>query len=356
MRRLLGVLICFLILVRFGAAAATPLVGGVNFFDPSGVSIFGVPQPISGDLNAAGNTMTVDPFSFFGFSWVTQSVELLGPGSYTRPDGVGGNIATTVGPGQLGAYMVFNWNINTIPNFMVWDVVSRPTGSSYTTVDSDGDGIRGQAFLVGPFVGFSVVYDFTVGEPPPGISVSINVDGGTQQECSETGGSHVALTATTELSGGAGQGLIEWFVDGESAGTGATVTPFLFLGSHNIEVQASTTTGETASDTVGVSIQDRTPPTLELGFLDRHGNPVTSIEPGDFVTTHIVASDICDPEPVAEGTAVPVFSVEDGDRIMVKGGRLNAVKLPTTAVELSATARDASGNTATGMAVLSIED
>jgi len=40
----------------------------------------------------------------------------------------------------------------------------------------------------------------------------------------------------------------------------------------------------------------------------------------------------------------------------IQDGKTNTVKLPTTAVELSATAADASGNKATGMTVLSITD
>jgi hypothetical protein len=74
--------------------------------------------------------MSVDPFPFFGASWITQSIELLGAGFYTRPDGVGDTISVTVNPGQLGAHMVFDWSVNVLPNFMVWDVNSSPGGAS----------------------------------------------------------------------------------------------------------------------------------------------------------------------------------------------------------------------------------
>lgn len=49
-----------------------------------------------------------------------------------------------------------------------------------------------------------------------------------------------------------------------------------------------------------------------------------------------------------------MFAVDDGDVIRIRGGRVSDVRLPVTALELSATARDASGNSASGMAVLSI--
>jgi len=75
-----------------------------------------------------------------------------------------------------------------------------------------------------------------------------------------------------------------------------------------------------ASDKLGVVIQDTIPLQLELGFLEHHGGVITSIEPGHSVITHIVATDICDSEPVAEGAMVPVLSVQDGDRIVIKKG------------------------------------
>jgi len=107
---------------------------------------------------------------------------------------------------------------------------------------------------------------------------------------------------------------------------------------------------------VTVEVRDTTRPDLEVAFLNRDGEPITSIDAGNRVTTHIVATDVCDSDPVTEGAAVPVFAVSDGDTIRIQRGNTNTVKLPTTAIELSANAADASGNNATGMAVLSITD
>lgn len=352
MKRLSNMLFAVVCVICSNVVSATPLTGEVRFLDPSANLVLSL--PITGDLDTTSNTMLVDPFLFFGFQWVTRSVELLGEGMHTRPDGAGGEISVTVGPGQVGAYMVFEWNVSTIPNFMVWDVNSTADGARYTVVDSDGDGIAGQAFVVNPFPGFSVVYDFTVGEPPPAVNVSVNVQGGPVQECTQTGASVVSLSASTELTGGAELGSVEWFVDGESVGTGMTIAPLISLGVHTVEALASTTTGETDMDSLAVEVRDTNPPVLEVGFLDRAGEQVTAINSGDRVTAHIVATDVCDPEPAAEGTAVPVFAVSDGDPIKIRKGRVATLKLPTTAVELSATARDASGNSSTGMAVLSI--
>lgn len=333
-------------------APATPLAGDAKFLDPDNQSVATI--PITGDLDTANNSMTVDPFMFFGLQWFTQSVELLGTGTFTRPDGFGGTISATVNPGQLGAYMVFDWGLNIIPNFMVWDVNSSANGSSYTTVDSDGDGIPGHAFVAGPFIGFTTLYDYIVGDPPPGISISIGIEGGTTQECSETGGSMVSLSATIDVVGGAVPGSIEWFVDGESTGTGETATPFLALGSHTVEALASSTTGETGTDSITVLVQDTAPPDLDVAFINQAGEPITTAGAGTRVTTRILPNDICDPDPAAEGTASPVFAVNDGDPIKVQSGKIK--DLQTTAVELSASTTDASGNSNSGMAVLLITD
>ena len=341
-------------IIQSSLAAATPLVGDARFLDPGNQLVASI--PITGDLDTVNGSMAVDPFSFFGLQWFTRSVELLGSGTFTRSDGSGGTISTTVNPGQLGAYMEFEWGPTVLPNFMVWDINSSANGSSYTTTDSDGDGIAGQAFVVGPFVGFSLGYDFIVGDPPPDIDISISAAGGTTKECSETDGSMIEISASVTLIGNAELGAIEWFVDGQTAGTGVTITPFLALGTHTVDSLASTTTGETDSDSLILTVRDTSPPVLDVAFIDQAGNPVTATSAGNFVNASIIATDICDPAPATDGTAVPVFAVNNGDNIKIQSGKVNTVELPTTAIELSASATDASGNSTSGMAVLSIED
>lgn len=337
---------------HFSLATATPLAGEAEFIDPTNQSV-GVIL-ITGDLDTQDNSMAVAPFMFFGLQWFTQSVELLSIGTFTRPDGFGGTISATVSPGQLGAYMVFDWAGNVIPSLTVWDVNSSANGSSYTTIDSDSDGIAGHAFTVGPFVGFSVVYDFLTGDPPPDIDITVSATGGTTQECSETGGSTISLSAAIDLIGGAELGTIEWYVNGQMAGSGNTITPFLTLGEHSVEALASTTTGESGGNSLILTVRDTTPPVLTTGFVDQGGNPVNATSAGNFVSASITAIDTCDSNPVTEGTAVPVFAVSNGDIIKIQSGKVNTVELPTTAIELSATASDASGNSSSGMAVLSI--
>jgi hypothetical protein len=334
--------------------SATTLTGDAIVLDPSGFQIATV--SINGDLDIDGNTMTVDPFIFFGQPLNTVDVELLSEGTYTRTDGFGGTTTATVNPGQLGGYLVMEWNNNFFGTFMIWDIAPSSDGGSYSTSDSDGDGIPGHAQVSGPFVGATFFYNFTAGEPPPGISVVLNISGGNTQECSETGGSTVTLTATVTLVGGAELGGIDWIVDGTSTGSGETITPFLALGSHTVDVIATAVTGESGTDSGSVDIQDTTDPDLEIAFLNQAGDIVTSTSAGNHVTARLVATDICDPAPVAEGAAVPVFEVADGDVIKLQGGKVNTVELPTTAIELTGSATDTSGNTTSGMAVLSIID
>lgn len=338
-----------------GASLAAPLAGDAVYYDTGGMAVVG-PIPITGDLDVPGGTLTVDPFLFFGFEWTAESVELLAEGTYMRPDGAGGTITATVGAGQLGAYIVHGWNVNQMPGFMVWEVNSHATGSSYTTVDSDGDGVPGHAFTVGPFPGLSLTYDYVVGNPPPAIDVSIIAIGGNVQECSETGGSIVSLTADIELIGGAEPGLVEWYVGDESVGSGEAIDVFLPLGINEVVVMASTATGESDTAYATIEIRDTTAPALELAFVDHQGNVLTETNAGVRVFTRIDAVDACDPAPVSEGAAVPVFAVDNGDMIKIQKNRFNSVKLPTSAIDLTATATDASGNKATEMTVLTISD
>jgi hypothetical protein len=190
------------------------------------------------------------------------------------------------------------------------------------------------------------------------VSVIIDVVGGTTQECSDAGGSTVTLAADTSLSGGAELASVDGKVDGASSGSGEAITPFLTLGSHTIEVVATTTTGDTDTDVVTVEVVDTTSPSIDAAFLDsRTCEPISEVS-GRGVrcgTMAFSATDICDPSPQTQGLETPTFGVNDGDTIRIQGGS-EAVGLPTTVLELSVTARDSSGNTNSGQAILSISE
>lgn len=342
-------------------AEPTPVTGDASFYDSSGFPIISS-IPITGELDIANGSATFSSFLFFGFQFETLSAELLGEGTHTRcavpetetvcPQ----DMSVTVGAGQLGAYILFNWSNNTLPTFMVWDLNSHPTGTSYTVIDSDADSVPGHAYTAGPFTGVTVTYDLLEGEPPPDVDVSINIEGGSIQECSEAGGSTVNLEADITLIGGAELGSVDWTIDGEPAGSGTSLSPFMALGTHEIEVSATILSGPSDTDSASATVRDTAPPELQLEFLDQSGQPVSVTSTGTHVNASITATDTCDPDPLTSATATPVFEVIDGDTIKIQSGKINTVELPTTAIELSGTASDASGNTASGMSVLSIVD
>jgi hypothetical protein len=336
-------------------AEPVAVVGEAGFYDPAGAPVT-TGSPITGELDFDSRTANFSSFPFFGFEFVTRSVELLDEGTHTRPADAGFSgsetITVTVGPGQLGGYFVFDWAINTLPTFMVWDVNSHATGTSYTVIDSDGDGVPGHAYVTGPFVGFSIAFDLLEGEPPPDVEVAISVAGGTTQECTETGGSTVILSADITLIGNAELSSVDWTIDGEPAGSGLGITPFLTLGEHTIEVIATILSARADTDTTTITVHDTIAPQLHLAFHDESG-PITSIGSGTHVKTSITATDTCDPEPTTQGSVTPVFEVADGDVIKIQSGK---IKLQTTAIELSATATDASGNRQSRMTVLPLTE
>ena len=99
------------------------------------------------------------------------------------------------------------------------------------------------------------------------------------------------LTATVSLVGGAELGSIEWFINNERAGIGASINPFLTLGTHTVDVVATALTGESGDDTASITVRDTTAPDLEIGFLNNTGQLVTSSSTGNHVTALLQASD-----------------------------------------------------------------
>ena len=198
---------------------------------------------------------------------------------------------------------------------------------------------------------YSEVYNVNItelGPPVPGVSVNIAVQGGEVQECIEHGGSPVTFTAEVNLFNGGELSSLEWVFDGELIGIGTelSVTTFASLGSHLLEVTATLVTGHSGSDSQTVDIRDTQAPDLTVGFIDtRSQAPIVEITSGEthFVEIQMLAEDVCDPTPIVSGNVVPVFSVKNADVLKVKGDK-GQVDLPTTALNLSGTATDASGH------------
>jgi hypothetical protein len=220
-------------------------------------------------------------------------------------------------------------------------------------VDSDGDGVPGHAFVVGPFPGFTVIYDLHEGTPPPAVDLSLSVVGGSHQECAEAGGTAVTVNATVDLIGGAELSEVQWSVDGASAGTGMSISPFLSLGAHTVAATAIPTVGVSDTEQVMITIVDTTAPEVTAAFLDSRTGEVVEAAARERVVVSYSAADVCDPAPMVNAIVVPVSAVADGQVLLI-GGDQDKVRLPATAVNLTVTATDAAGNTGIGQAVLHI--
>lgn len=327
--------------------------GTASLYDPAGNNIMGIPTPITGEYDTDTQLIIIDPWMFFGAD-VNSQIQVLPPGFHSFP----GVFPMNVGSGQLGGMINSNWLANSIPHGIVWDVTSHLGGQHFEPVDSDGDGIPGQKMISGPFPGFTFVYEFDVGEPSPGIDIDINIAGGSSQQCNGTGGNHVDLTATIDLSGGAELASIEWMVDGNAAGSGVSISPFLSLGLHSISVTATGVSGVYDTANSNVQIIDTVKPDLSIEFFDtRTGQQVTSIESAGvtFVEVRLNGYDVCDADVDVAGVAKPVTAIMGGEIIKIQGNN-NDVDMPTTAIEVTATATDDSGNKKLDLVVLPISN
>jgi len=186
------------------------------------------------------------------------------------------------------------------------------------------------------------VHDGNIGPIP--IIISIDIAGGQIQECSAINGSFVSLTSDVQLLDGSELSLVTWVIDGENAGTGNSIEPFLKLGEHSIIATAESTSGYSSNASTHVVVTDTTAPDITVNFIDEQsGEPIISIDHQNahHVTTQMVASDICDPNPEILGTGG--VDIVNGSVLKVKGND-NSVTLTTNSILLRATTTDASGN------------
>lgn len=211
--------------------------------------------------------------------------------------------------------------------------VSDPYQIDYTSV-----------ITTGPFAGAGYHLHLENIDNIPSLDVSLSISGGNVQECASTGGHNVSASASVSLFNGAQLDTIQWTIDGQDAGSGTSVSPFLTLGTHNISVTATAITGLQDTETATITIVDKTGPVISASFIDkRSGNEITSIETKNtaYIGVSFGATDICDDSPSVSG--VGGFMLNDGDTLKIQGN-LDKVELTTSTLNMSVTAADASNN------------
>ncbi|WP_018078861.1 PEP-CTERM sorting domain-containing protein [Thiobacillus denitrificans] len=133
---------------------------------------------VTGQIDiAAGTFSLVATDTFQWTSWTANGGTLYGTGTHTvSVNGDGSNelsgIANaplangdgfytfTVGAGQLGGNINFNWGATSgIDVFLVWDVATSGGVTTYTSTDVEGDGILGARMVDGAFPGFSANFN-----------------------------------------------------------------------------------------------------------------------------------------------------------------------------------------------------
>lgn len=192
-------------------------------------------------------------------------------------------------------------------------------------------------------------FTLVIGEAPPILPVQVIIDikpDGTEQECSEQGETSVQLTAEVN------EGFIAsvtWMIDGVFAGDTETISPFLALGPHSVQVDVVADNGATGSATEAITVADTTSPQIDAAFVDaKTGQEITQTSPPNRVGPSIDVTDACDPEPVID--AVVGMPSKHGDILFInQAPNSTSVRSDTNVghIELSVSATDASGNTAT---------
>ena len=167
-------------------SAGGAAVGGTN--DVSGTldgTLYNSQSDVSADgLTATGNVTLASPTAFFGNVWTAHNIQAFGPGTYTfTTDGNTGSAAwnttttggaasptqtMTVGAGQVGLHMLFDWgtsfNIDLVDVTNVNGSYTAPfwSGAATTTDSWSGNNTHiwglastgGQGMPNGPFVGY----------------------------------------------------------------------------------------------------------------------------------------------------------------------------------------------------------
>ena len=150
------------------SAATTGPMSSATFtmYDPTG-AVNNVDTAVTGAIGG-GTWSVASTATYFGLNWAAHNgVTYSAPGTYTVDTIEGGIYTFTVGTGQIGGHILFDWGATAnIDVVNVWQVDSGP---NYVSTDVDGDGIPGIGMIDGPFPGFSANFDFTAVPVPAAV-------------------------------------------------------------------------------------------------------------------------------------------------------------------------------------------
>jgi hypothetical protein len=218
--------------------------GNFTMLDADGVTFGGTNDLVTTwdltkntDVTSTNFNMTMasdEPSPFFGFVWIAHHIRVFGPGTYMFDSSCstaqveqgiadcGGTaeefLTLTVGPGQIGAHILFDWNVTENidvvnlwePNAMYTNPDPRgamylgPTGPTpdvecvfeYASVDGDGDTVPGVRFVDGPFIGFRANYNLNFNRNCGAGEAEIQVS---TIKSSDPGGCTLSSATTTPL-------------------------------------------------------------------------------------------------------------------------------------------------------------
>ena len=192
------------------SGGVTTINNNFTMLDPSG-GVTGGTNDVAMDWDQQFNTSVTDPVTpasahmhlssvtpFFQYPWTAHHIQVFGPGTYvinvdctttqyengtcTPNSDPSKNYTFTVGAGQIGAHMLFNWNTSTnIDVVDIWNqgavfapspLYTGPTNCANAaqswdlmSADWDGDGQNGAKMIDGPFNGFSANFNILMTTP-----------------------------------------------------------------------------------------------------------------------------------------------------------------------------------------------
>lgn len=184
----------FMLLVSFSTNAAT---GIFEILDLSGSQI-GSDNTVTASIVYPGSGSSIaSPTPFLGTPWTTHDITTYQNGTYTITTSGGNSYTFTVGTGQIGAHILFDWGVNTnVDVIEVWDVTDSTGTLIYSPFDWDGDGIPGGAMVEGPFPGLTINFTLTGSDLPLVNNVPTITLNGSSSLNIQTGSTYIDSGAT----------------------------------------------------------------------------------------------------------------------------------------------------------------